>query len=126
MHFGGKAAVRTLEVQREAIGVAQLRGRGRIALALAQAPDQHVVAIDERLDGVPELPIWGCVKGAAARKLDCSQRLNSRRESAAAGNPPLYVRFGNLGRKGRGHGRQMGQPISLLSWQTGEWHRKRN
>jgi len=29
-----------------------------------------VVAIDERLDGVPELPAGGCVKLAAARKLD--------------------------------------------------------
>ena len=41
---------------REAIGVARLRGRGRIALALAQAPDQHVFPIDERLDGMPQVP----------------------------------------------------------------------
>ncbi|MDE0273402.1 MAG: hypothetical protein OXP11_19605 [Gammaproteobacteria bacterium] len=39
-------------------------------MALAQAPDQHVVAIDERLDGMPEGPVRGCVKLAAARKLD--------------------------------------------------------
>ena len=80
MHVGGQAAVRILDVEREAVGAAQLRGRGILALVLAQVGNQRVVAVGERLDGVADVPGGECVKhsvGEYVRRQDHTNGIES-------------------------------------------------